>query len=212
MAAYESPVCRLLLSVLQVGSLAARVRAAKPSNQRPAMGVQSYYERESALIVLAIDPGTSTGWARWDARHFQLLEVTSMPIHEAMWRVVQERPEFVICEDARLRRWFGKADKDEEKYGSARREGAGYAKRDATIWDDFLTAMAIPHEMRKPVDTKMKAPEFQRLTKWTGPTNHNARDAAMIVFQLNLPILRAKYSLALAQTKKATFPPTRTAA
>lgn len=135
-----------------------------------------------------------------------------MPIHEAMWRVIQERPDFVICEDARLRKWFGKADQEEAAAGRGRREGAGYAKRDATIWDDLLTAMAIPHEMRKPIATKMKAEPFRRLTKWTGPTNHNARDAAMIVFQLNLPILRAKYQLALAAVKKPTFPPTRTPA
>lgn len=116
--------------------------------------------------------------------------VTSCKIHEAM-RIVLHSFEFlgqagclVRFEDARLRRWFGKMDAEQAKYGAAVREGAGSIKRDCTIWEDFLTDKGIPFEKTAPKNnkTKLKADIFARITGWTGLTNEHGRDSAMLVF------------------------------
>jgi hypothetical protein len=143
--------------------------------------------------ILGLDPGTHTGWALWDTERFEFTEVDSKRLHIAMFqlhhmRIGRTAPDLVIMEDARLRKWFGKADQDEARAGSARREGAGAAKRDATIWDDYLTDVGIPFLKRKPSGTKRPADEFKRLSGWVEPTNEHGRDAGMLVLQVNTPM------------------------
>lgn len=144
------------------------------------------------MRVLALDPGTHTGWALWDTDRFEFHDVCSMAVHHAIWMLDSMKdlgtaPALVIFEDARLRKYFAQADKDEARAGAARREGAGAAKRDATIWDDYLTDVGIPFLKRKPMGTKRSAEEFRRLSKWDKPTNEHGRDAGMLVLQLNTP-------------------------
>lgn len=145
------------------------------------------------MRILGLDPGTHTGWAMWDTEKFAFDDVVSMPIHVAM-RLLQvgaeQQPNLIVMEDARLRKWFGKADADEAKYGAARREGAGAAKRDAAIWDDFLSDLEIPFLKRKPVGTKRSAEEFRRLSQWDKPTNEHSRDAGLLVLQINTPMAK----------------------
>jgi len=90
----------------------------------------------------------------------------------------------VIFEDARQRKWFGGSGK--EKW-----QGAGSIKRDCTIWEDYLRYIGVPFIARPPTagGTKYDADHFARITKWSGVTNNHARDAAMIVFGLNKPIV-----------------------
>lgn len=145
------------------------------------------------MRILGLDPGTHTGWAMWDTERFEFIEVRSLLIHEALWELESGKrdglgPHLIVMEDARLRKWFGKADADEARAGSARREGAGAAKRDATIWDHYLTDAGFPFLKRKPVNTKRSAEEFRRLSKWEKPTNEHARDAGMLVLQVNTPM------------------------
>lgn len=149
------------------------------------------------MILIGIDPGTQTGLARWSTAPQQLQRVECLTILQAM-RVVeleacQRAPDlFVIFEDARKRKWYGKMDAEQKKYGAGVREGVGYVKRDCAIWEEFLRGLGVAFEMRYPSATKMKAEPFARLTGWTGRTNEHARDAAMIVFGLNDSIARAK--------------------
>lgn len=161
------------------------------------------------MIVLGIDPGVETGIAAWDVLERRLLAVESGGILEVMQKVLTWRDvsdlRLVIFEDARLRTFFGKMDAKFEKYGAAVREGAGSAKRDAAIWEEFCTRYALPFEARRPRNTKIKAPEFQRLTGWNSQTNEHSRDAAMIVHGLNGPMLQGKLlALADASTRPAT--------
>lgn len=150
------------------------------------------------MIAIGIDPGTTTGFAVWDSERFALRIVASMPILSCMdsvleWHRMTGGTLIVIVEDARKRVWgFSKMDKREDDSGSAVREGVGSVKRDCAIWEEFLTRNGIPYELRHPRGTKMKAPDFKRLTGWPNITNVHARDAAMIVFQLNSPILSLK--------------------
>lgn len=157
---------------------------------------------ETMTLALGIDPGTTTGMALWNPTAFQFMWIESMGIIEAMNRVnaVREMCKsnggglelIVVVEDARQRTWFGDMDAREDAAGAGVREGVGSVKRDCRIWEEFLSLREIPFQMRKPAGTKLAAPQFARLTGWQHTTNQHARDAAMVVFQLNSPMIRLK--------------------
>lgn len=133
------------------------------------------------MLLLGIDPGTTTGLAHWSVAERALTSVQSMSIHRAM-DLVRELPKeevLVLFEDARLRNWFGAK-------GREALQGAGSIKRDCVIWEDFLTDHSIPFLARKPAAgaTKWSAEAFQRVTGWKGRTNEHARDAAALVYGL----------------------------
>jgi len=67
-----------------------------------------------------------------------------------------------------------------------RREGAGYVKAHAAIWDDFLKDLGVDYEMVAPKNnkTKVSAPYFKSLTGYQKPTNEHGRDACMLVYGL----------------------------
>ena len=129
---------------------------------------------------IGIDTGVNTGFAVWNIAKKQFDEVSTYMIHEAMSKIKQAvdfDPEiFVMVEDARKRKWFGNA-------GREQLQGAGSVKRDAKIWEDFLTDMKIDFEMVAPKNnkTKMDAEFFKKATGWAGKTNEHSRDAAMLV-------------------------------
>lgn len=135
-------------------------------------------------ILIGIDTGTNTGLAVWDSRRRGFLEVKTYKIHQAMQRVmdfslIAEKEETtlkVYFEDARLRKWY--------TGGAEKKQGAGSIKRDAVIWQDFLTDLGIEFSSVAPHKgmTKLKPEYFERLTGWKGRTSHHARDAAMLVF------------------------------
>lgn len=136
---------------------------------------------------IGIDCGVKTGLAVWykPVRIFSLIK--TYKIHEALKYVEEANTGFpgqiyVRVEDARLRKWIppGKDDKAER----GRREGAGSVKRDAIIWEDFLTDKGIPFEMVAPKDnkTKVSAAYFKQLTGYKEQTNEHERDAALLVF------------------------------
>lgn len=141
-------------------------------------------------IYIGIDTGVNTGIAIWQRRPQQaFLIVESTTIHRAMkevesWHRKHPGELFVRVEDPRQRKWFGKMDRQQAKYGAAVREGVGSVKRDASIWECFLKDLDIPHEMVAPKNnkTKMTATEFMRLTGWPMDTNEHGRDSAMLVF------------------------------
>ena len=139
-------------------------------------------------LVIGIDTGVNTGVATWNVttRKFELITTTS--IHKAIM-YVKEMFETHGCsilvriEDARLRTWYQSNNKtrDEER---KMLQGVGSVKRDAKIWEDFLTDTGIPFEMTHPKNapTKMNDLSFKRLTKYTKRTSEHSRDAAMLVF------------------------------
>lgn len=134
------------------------------------------------MKVLGIDPGTHTGVALWDSLEQRFLLCESMAVHRALEYVadLQRGASFrlpVIFEDARLRNWFGHT-------GREVLQGAGAAKRDATIWETFLEDIACPYLARKPSSgsTGWSAEQFRRLTRWEARTNEHARDAGVLVY------------------------------
>ena len=138
------------------------------------------------MIYIGIDPGTHTGVAFWDGSKQELIELATIPIHQALEKVRRfyndNKGLFDICvvfEDARQRTWFGK-----DKNTSAKLQGAGSIKRDCSIWEDFLTDYGIPFRAVPPQKgcTKWDDKYFKRVTGWKGKTSNHSRDAAILVF------------------------------
>ena len=138
-------------------------------------------------ILIGIDPGENTGFAIWDSREGKFLALETLPIHQALVKVMMWRENVghdlkVIFEDARQRKWFPREKNVSEYRGKLM--GAGAAKRDARIWEEFLTDYGIPFTAHKPQagGTKWSADYFAQVTGWTGRTSEHARDAALLVY------------------------------
>ena len=104
-----------------------------------------------------------------------------MQIDEAMESVMfifaSHKNIIVIIEDARLRKFF----KGENM--AAKQQGAGSVKRDAKIWEDYLTRLRIDFKLVNPTSRKTKITDeyFKKISKYNGRTSNHARDAAMLV-------------------------------
>ena len=138
-------------------------------------------------ILIGIDPGENTGLAIWDTREGKFLTLETLPIHQALVKVMLWRDNVghdlqVVFEDARQRKWFPREKNVSEYRGKLM--GAGAAKRDARIWEEFLTDYGIPFTAHKPQagGTKWSADYFAQVTGWTGRTSEHARDAALLVY------------------------------
>lgn len=130
-------------------------------------------------LFIGIDTGTHTGFAVWDTKQKRLTELTTLKIHKAMERVAQlslSDDIAVYFEDARLRKWFGSA-------GREQLQGAGSVKRDCSIWEDFLKDLEVEYHPIPPKNntTKMNADFFSKITGYKGKTSEHARDAAFLV-------------------------------
>lgn len=134
-------------------------------------------------IAIGIDSGVSTGFAIWNKEKKRFDELKTVKIHDAMFRIKDMYDKgysmIVRVEDARLRKWFGNA-------GREKLQGAGSVKRDASVWEDFLTEYSIPHEMVAPKNnkTKLDATTFKKITGYVGQTSQHARDAGFLVYNL----------------------------
>ena len=131
-------------------------------------------------ILIGIDTGKNTGFATYSPISRRLYAVETLPIHQAMERVLDISKTMKVkvrFEDARLRKVFGKS-------GREVLQGAGSIKRDAVIWEDYLKDKAIAYEAVAPKDNKTKLSEsaFRQMTGWIGRTSNHARDAAMLVY------------------------------
>ena len=135
------------------------------------------------MICIGIDPGTHTGVAVWDTRERRFLSLETLPIHQALIKVMMWRDRVghdlqVVFEDARQRTWFGK-----DRNTNAKLQGAGSIKRDCSIWEDFCRDYEIPYYAVPPMKggTKLSESYFKTISGWKGRTSNHARDAAMLV-------------------------------
>lgn len=135
---------------------------------------------KKAQFVIGVDCGVKTGLAIWDRNRKCFVHIATTQIHKAFEIVKHYHQNYDIMvrvEDARLRKWFGKA-------GAEQLQGAGSIKRDSGAWQDFLKDCGIPHEMVAPKNnkTKLSKEQFYNLTKYGGLTSEHSRDGAMLCF------------------------------
>ena len=134
---------------------------------------------------IGIDCGVSTGICIWDRSRKAIEKLRTVKIHVAMEevrRLAITDDLFVRVEDARQRKWVPRYESESRERG--RREGAGSVKRDAKIWEDFLTDLGVPFEMVAPKNnkTKVTAAYFKKLTGYMETCSQHARDAALLVY------------------------------
>lgn len=127
--------------------LAQAVRSVRA--QRHAAGAAPGLQAEEVVMLkVGIDPGAQTGFAVWSVPLRKLSSCKTLKIHQAMDEVLQlhraGQLHSVTFEDARLRTWFGKMDREQAKYGAAVREGAGSIKRDCTTGPSSWASTALP--------------------------------------------------------------------
>lgn len=140
-------------------------------------------------MIVAVDPGVKTGVAIINdngklAELYTLGHVAA--INMILGLTEEPHQAKLIIEDARGRTYFGKADFRQAKYGAGVREGAGSAKREAAIWEEWARLWkekrGVPYIMAKPLKggTKIDENAFYAATGWAGRTSAHARDAAML--------------------------------
>lgn len=139
------------------------------------------------MIYIGIDTGVDTGLAVWDSTSRRLVSVQTVKIHRAMetvlcYRATEGDGLVVVFEDARQRRWIPREGSWSRAKGRAM--GAGSVKRDAVVWEDFLTDYGIRYLMEPPKKglTKWDKDTFAHVTGFKGRTSHHGRDAALLVF------------------------------
>lgn len=134
---------------------------------------------EKKQYAIGIDCGTNTGLAIYDVQAKKLVQCSTLKIHRAMEVIINYREHKIIVfvEDARLA-VFGRSN----DYNRA--QGAGSVKRDAAIWEDFLTDLGVEFQMKRPNKkiTKLGKYEFEKITGYKGLTSSHSRDAGMMVF------------------------------
>lgn len=142
-------------------------------------------------IYIGIDPGENTGMAVWDSASRSFLEVATLPLWEALEQVKRwhyacllapvQVDLLVVFEDARQRTWFAPERNRSEYRGKLM--GAGAAKRDSKIWEEFLEGQHIPFRAQgpRPGGTKWNKEYWYQVTGWKGRTSEHARDAALLV-------------------------------
>lgn len=135
-------------------------------------------------LQIGIDTGVNTGFAVWNPNTQKFMQLSTFKIHVAMAEVQAYAKEYslhVIVEDARQVRFF---KQDQQAGARARAQGAGSVKRDAVIWEDFLTDLGVPFEMVRPSKAlaKLDAKTFKAYTGIATRLSQHARDAAMLVF------------------------------
>ena len=143
-------------------------------------------------LIIGIDGGEHTGLAVWDTNAQEFLQIATLPLHRALEEVnrwayacqMAASPTrlLVVVEDPRQRKWFPKERNNSEYRG--RLMGAGAAKRDAKIWEEFLQDKGILYEMHRPQPgtTKWDAKFWEQVIGWTGRTSEHSRDAALLVY------------------------------
>lgn len=140
-------------------------------------------------LIIGIDPGVDTGFAVWlrSDRKYQSIKTLSpyQAIKELQLCAGLVHPRYVLVriEDARKRKVFGKADLQQQKYGAAIREGAGWAKAHSSLFEEVVQDLGFDYQLLAPRNTKWTPEYFKQVTGWKGVTSNHARDAASIVFQ-----------------------------
>lgn len=135
------------------------------------------------MILIGIDPGTTTGMGIWhtDGEVLDLQSGTLIEMYKHIERMhtTFSYPIHLRIEDARQRKWYGNATK-------GKLQGVGSVKRDCSIWEEICEYHKWSYKMVHPIkgSTKWDHDQFCRITGWDGQTNEHKRDALLLVWGL----------------------------
>ena len=128
--------------------------------------------------LIGVDPGVKTGFAIWDTKDKQFIEISTLRVWEFFEAISDIHHEFdqtdykIVIEDARMR-----------GVHASRAQGAGWVKVLSGQYEEYCRSLGFAVEMRRPHRTsKMSAETFKNITKYKQRTSNHARDAAMLVF------------------------------
>ena len=149
--------------------------------------IDNSYLSQSFDMVVAIDPGTTTGMSIYEKKRNALIWCEQMKIHEAIlsiMSIVRKNEALnihIIVEDAR---------NISGMYSN--KMGAGSIRRDCSIWEDYLNDITKKHKnvhtsYLRPTGNrflKMEAEAWKKYVNWEGkaPGEH-ARDSATYLFK-----------------------------
>lgn len=150
------------------------------------MKAYNYKIKADFIYLIGIDSGTNTGFCLYDRFGKMIRKLKTMQIHRAMMEVkaiydVAPGKVMVVVEDAR---------QVNMKTDPVKAQGAGSVKRDANIWEEFLSDKEIFPDIsfqfvrpnKNNTKNGLSAESWRKITKWAGPADTHARDAAMLVF------------------------------
>lgn len=131
---------------------------------------------------IGIDVGVQTGFCVYCKFDKSIRQLATVKIHVAMkaveyWKNAAPGEVFIRVEDPRKATYGRQND-------IHKAQGAGSVKRDAKIWEDFLTDLEMDFEMCRPRKdlTKWSVEKFKMITKYNGATSEHSRDAATLVY------------------------------
>lgn len=160
-----------------VEGLLQKLLGTKESAKKFIRLMTEHYKR----LLIGIDGGVNTGFAVYNPISGKFVEIKTYKIHRAFEAVLEYAKNCdsltVYFEDARQRKWFGNT-------GREKLQGAGSAKRDSKIWEDFLCDKRIKNVAVAPKNNTTKIKDvnyFKALTGYKGVTSEHGRDAAMLV-------------------------------
>lgn len=161
------------------------------------------FKAKGCDILIGVDPGSITGICVWDNERQRIADMKSMSHIEFMeWVMINKdiykvlvvienpnlnQPVFMTKEEKEL--IFGK---DKEKSDLAlrillrRAQNIGMNKQIAKTLMEFLESKGIDFAPIRPYLKKMDAEQFKSYTKWAGRTNQHNRDAARLVYGMEL--------------------------
>ena len=135
-------------------------------------------------IVIAIDPGVSTGFAVIinNSKFFELCTLSIFAAQERVAEIVKcygLENVLVVFEDCRLRTWVN------PKFKKERIRGIGSVERDCSIWQEFCERNGLMFHRAHPSDlaglnTKDDKWLFAEITGHPYDTSEHARDAGML--------------------------------
>lgn len=136
------------------------------------------------MLILGIDPGSSTGLAHFlDGKLVHLETIAPLEIERTIREVMPAR---VVFEDSRLesRAWNARTKRD---YGAALATARSLGQVDAwcRLITDVCAELGVPAHGISPKDKgpKREAENFAIYTGWTHRSNQHERDAAMVAWK-----------------------------
>lgn len=146
------------------------------------------------IQVIGIDPGVSTGFARFNTPA-GFTELCTLGMYHAQERILDIVERYgadyvLVCiEDCRLRKWV------DPSLGKERLRGIGSVERDCSLWQEFCERQGLAFVLVAPmaINTKMDKWEFAVVHDYPLDTSNHARDAGVLAKKYHRMLRSGEY-------------------